>query len=267
MRRLLPLLLLAGCALGCKTGVYPDPNEPAKGYAATPDILQRNLSSISDSLLAKRVKGYITTQQYKNLLAKAADELVTDMDLEHVAPADAWRYAEVLRAGRNWKAAERMLEVAVKAARAEKNEDRRINDTLRLAEVKAYMGEYDASIETANSVMDAAPADSAPILPAILYEIAPVLKGHDRDDKTAMLLESAADKHLKTVVDGSSDAGKDFIAARPFHVRKAYGLAADLYGDAGDKAGRERILERDQQATEDFEKFMRSRQGAPISHA
>jgi hypothetical protein len=262
------LLLIAALSIvGCQTGVLPNPNEPTTKEEASPEILKRNLGTISDGLMEKRMKGSIDEQQYRDLLAKAADELVDELDLEHVDPEEAWQYAEILRAGRDWKPAKRLLVLAVKEARAVKNEDRRVNDSLRLAEAEAHLGEYEASLRDANSVMDAKPVDSAPILPAVLLEIAPVLAEHGHNLEVAKLLETAARKHLLTTVDGSTRAGKDFIMARPYHVRRAYIMAADLYERSGKPEDKERMLENVARVARDLNGLIQQLQGNPTTRA
>lgn len=257
MRRRLLLLTLAIVSIGCQSGTLPDPHDPRDVGNVSPDLLRETLASISDSLLVKVSKGYITTEEYKTLLAKAANELTRDTDLTKVNPPDAWQYAEILRAGGNWEKAEKMLRLAVDYTKVSKDEDRRINDSLRLAQVEAQLGKYEESVALMKSVMDAKPVDSAPILPAIYLEIAPVFRGHGHDGELAELLEQAVTKELETVVDSSSDAGKDFLMARPFHVRNAYKMAAELYRSAGNVAAGERMDALEANSAKDFPHFNR----------
>jgi tetratricopeptide (TPR) repeat protein len=221
-------------------------------------VLSGNLRSISDSLIERRVRKEITNEEYRNLIAKAAAELVKEADMSRVDPAEAWQYGEVLRAARNWEAALAVFELAVKHAKATKNEDRRVNDTLRLAHVQAHLGSVQASIETASQVLDAKPTDSAPILLAVLYEIVPAARGKDHDLALAELLEGSIQKHLRTQVDTNTVAGKDFMAARSHHVSGAYTTLAALYDQLGMTARAEGALKKAERAAKDFNGFLES---------
>jgi tetratricopeptide (TPR) repeat protein len=251
MARWIFLLCLISVA-GCKSGTLPDPNDP-KDAEVSPEIVRKNLQSISDSLIERRLKKEIDNLQYRELLAKAATELSKEFDLQSVDPSEAWQYAEVLRAARNWEAAKPMLEIAVKHAKLAKNEDRRINDTLRLAEVLAQLGQVQESIATAKQVLDARPTDSAPILMGVFYEIAPVARGRDHDRELAELLEGAIRKHLATQVDAETEAGRNFIAARSHHVTAAYALLSELYTALNEPEKSQEAIAKAQKAVVDID--------------
>jgi tetratricopeptide (TPR) repeat protein len=251
MNRWVALLCLALLA-GCRTGTLPDPNQPGDSQVS-PEVLRKNLQAVSDALVDRRLKGEIDNNQYRELLAKAAAELVKQYDLKEVDPSEAWQYGEVLRAARNWSAAKEMLQIAVRHAKLVKNEDRRVNDTLRLAESMAHLGQVQESIVTAREVLDAKPTDSAPILMAVFYELAPVAKGRSHDAELAELLEAAIRKHLATRVNLESQPGRDFMAARSYHVRGAYALLTELYTNLGETAKARKALERMRMASQNID--------------
>jgi hypothetical protein len=249
--------LVLGLALaGCHSGTLPDPNDPGDGEVS-PRVLRDTLSSINDSLAERRLRHEISNDEYHGLIAKAASELVKELDLSAVDPSEAWEYAEVLRAGRNFTAAKKMLEIAVEHAKETRNPDRFVNDTLRLAHVQAELGQAQSAIETCQTVMDARPSDSAPILMSVLYEIAPAARNHGHDVELAKLLEQAVKKHESTTVDANTQAGHDFVLARPHHIARAYALAAELYDKAGMTAEATAAMTKVYQSTFDFEQAMK----------
>lgn len=207
---------------GCQTGKVPNPNDPADVGAISADTLRRNLSAVTDSLANRRIKHEIDNQQYRDLVAKAANELVTAVDPNKIPPAQAWKYAEVLKDAEQWKEAEPVFQIAIKNAQDTKNEDRRVNDSLRLAVVLAHLGKYAEALKAARATFDTPPNQSAPILVSVLLELTPVVRGHGQDLELAKLLEDAISIHQRTKVDPNSDAGKAFLMARPFHIDHAW---------------------------------------------
>lgn len=236
MRRLFPLLVLVAVVVGgCQVGVPPDPNDPAKvpGILKA-EVLQRNLKGAADALNERKAQGEINDERYRELMTQFANELLDDVPIGKIPPDQAWQYAEVYLTAQRWKDAEEILRSAVKAA---KNEDRRVNDTLRLARAIANQGRIDESVTTARKVLDAAPRESAPILPAVLYEIVPPLMSArgiaGKEPEVAKLLEEAIEKHMTTIVDHTLEPGKAFLASKPFHVRRAWDRIVELYANAG----------------------------------
>lgn len=223
-------LLIAGCG---KSGHFPNPNDPADVGALSPDLLRSNYRSVTEALAERRANNKLSTEEYKALIAKAADEMLSAVDPNNVPPDQAWQYAEVLRDARQWDKAERVLTVAVKFAKETRNADRFVNDSLRLAVVRARQGKVQEAIETARTTLGASPRESAPILVAVLLELAPISRGKGQDYELAKLLVAAIGKHMATIVDPNTDAGKAFLMARPFHVRHAWYLASELYGASG----------------------------------
>lgn len=225
---MLALLVLSGC----RSGRLPDPNDPRDGIVE-PETLQKQLAAVNVMLLQRVSRREITNGEYKRLMARAAEEIVAEANLDAIDTANAWRYAEVLRAAKRWEEAKRILEIAVKHAQITKNEDRRVNDTLRLAQAKAELGDPAGAITTARTTFGAPVNSTAPILFAVLYEIVPPARGKGKDLELARLLEDAAAIHMKTQVDPKSEAGQAFLATRAHHIREGTRLAATIYNEAG----------------------------------
>lgn len=222
---------MAGCLLvGCETAVLPDPNDPNDVSVVQPDVLRNSLKGASDNLNQRLAQREINQRQYDALMAQYANDLLNTTNIEAIPPSRAWEYAEVFRTAKRWKEAATVLKVAVKAA---KSQDRRVNDTLRLAQALAYENEVPEAIQTAKKVFDAPAQEKAPILLAVLYEIVPAARNKGKDVDLATLLEDAIEQAQQTLVDPNSDAGKMFLAARPHHVRNAWMTVLDLYSAAG----------------------------------
>ncbi|MCX7799537.1 MAG: tetratricopeptide repeat protein [Fimbriimonadales bacterium] len=223
-------LVLAFAAAGCRLPPPPDPNDPGRGANVDPDVLQRNLKHASDFLNERVLRGEISDRQAREMMAAIARRMVEGVDLRLIPVSQAWRYGEFFRAAKEWDEALACFRVAVRFA---KNEDRRVNDSLRLAHCLAELGRTDEAIAAARSVFDTRPEESAPILPAVLLEIVPASLNRGRDVELARLLEDAIAIHERTVVDPETAAGMAFLAARPHHVRNAYALAIRLYRAGG----------------------------------
>jgi hypothetical protein len=236
VRRFPLLFVVVSAALldaGCKAAHIPNPNDPVDVGPLSPATVRRNLGAVTDSLQQRLLNGEIDRTKYRELVEKAAGEIVEEADSSDIPPAQAWEYGEVLRDAHQWKLAEPVLRTAVEYAKKTKNEDRRVNDSLRLATVLAREGKVDEAIKTAHSAFDAPPEDTAPILLGTYLELVPVARGKGHDLELGHLVEEAIGIHLRTKVDPATDSGRGFIAAKPYHVRKAWELAADLYAAAG----------------------------------
>jgi len=231
--QLLVALFGLSCVVGCKTGPIADPNDPKEAGLLAPEVIRRQLRGTSDMLMERVDKGEITNDEFKALIAKRANELLDDLPMNKIDPSRAWEYGEVFRTAQKWPQAKQTLQIAVDYAIKTNNEDRRINDLLRLAHCEAKLGEIDEAIKTAGRAMDATPTGSAPILPAVLLEIVPAAQGQKHDPQLATLLKTAIDKEMKTIVDASMDAGKAFLYARPHHVHSAWDKVIELYSKAG----------------------------------
>lgn len=223
-------LLLLGLVLaaGCMTGHYHDPNEPSDGLVTADSIFKR-MNGLNNSLYYRRTHGEITEAEYKDLLVKGAAEYVQAARLKPGAPSELWKYAEVLIAAHMWPEAEQTLAKAVQNAKDTHNEDRRINDTLRMARAQAEQGKIKQAIATARETLNAKPADSVPVMMATLYEVIPAAKDKGEDLELARLLADAIEVNSKVVVDKNSEAGVAYLLARPRHIRHAWMTLEKLY--------------------------------------
>lgn len=233
------LLLALGAALLMITqnlshiGTPPDPNDPRQAGVISAGVLRQQLRGISDSLVAREQRREITKEQFDDYMAKAANGLLDQVKLDKIEPKNAWEYGELFTTARRWRDAKAAYEVAVKAA---KNEDRRVNDNLRLARSMAELGEVPEAVRTARKTFDTPDEAAAPILPATLLEIVPAAENKGHDAELAGLLEEAIRCEARTIVDPKSPPGRDFLMARPHHIRHAWEKAIDLYTAAGSKA-------------------------------
>lgn len=232
--------------VGCQSGLVPDPND-AKDGPLTPEIISKQLEALNIGLFNRWQKGEFDEKTYKSWLKKGADEILSAAKAESMDPSDIWMYGDVLRTAEKWPEAEKALQIAVKHAKSVKNEDRRINDTLRLAQVRAKLGKVDLALQDVRETFNASPRDAVPILMATLYEIAPAARGKGKDRELAQVLEAAMVTCQKAEVDPKTESGQAFLAARPAHLRKALNLVVDLYRDTGDldvaRAAIRRVLE------------------------
>lgn len=225
------MALLAALLCGCQAPIIPDPNDPDDVGIVTPDVLRTNLSVLYQFLADRVAKGEITQQRADQYMAEEARKMLAHVNIDKIPKGLLWEYADIYRTAREWKKAREIYQIAVKNA---KNEDRRINDTLRLAQCTAADGDVPEAIRLAKSVMNAKPVDSAPILPAVYLEIVPAAMGKGHDGELADLILQAVRKHKETVVDPKQQAGQAFLMARSYHIRKALQLAYDLYMAAGE---------------------------------
>lgn len=227
-------LVAVACSLlglgGCQSGTLPDPNEPGDSGLVPAAVLRRNLDYANKLLEHRQSVGEITEEQRNALLQKYAEELLSHVSIKKIPGRSAWEYGDVFKVAQRWPEAKEAYTIAVENA---KTENRRVNDSLRLALAMAELGEVDQAIECARTVFDTTDTDAAPILPAVLFEIAPAATGRGRDGALAYLLEDAIAQHERTQVDPTSEAGKAFLIARPHHILRAYKVASRLYRSAG----------------------------------
>jgi hypothetical protein len=233
MRQAILLTLLLALLSGCGTKPPPDPNDPSAVGIMQPEVLQRNLKWASDMVNERVARQEISEEEGKEYLAKYAAELVGKVDFKHMDAVQAWRYADIFRTAERWDLAKKALEMAVRHAKEIKSEDRRVNDTLRLAQAQAKLGDAKGAIATARSVFDARETDKAPILMSVLYEVAPAARGKGVDLEVAKLVEDAAAQHLLVVIDPNKREGQAFLATKWHHVRKAWELVVELYRESG----------------------------------
>ncbi|MES1227086.1 MAG: hypothetical protein ABUL72_00355, partial [Armatimonadota bacterium] len=139
---------------------------------------------------------------------------------------EAWEYADIVRQADRWQDAYDLLKMAVEFA---KNEDRRVNDSLQMARCAAHLGKVDEAIKLARSTFSTPAPGKAPILFAVLYEITPEALGKGKDLAVAKLIEDAIEQHEAATVTTDSQAGRDFLAARAHHIRKAWDQVLKIY--------------------------------------
>ena len=231
--------VLALLLLGCKVAPFPDPNDPRGAGRQQPEVLRRQVKGASDALYARMLGAEITDAQYKDLLAKYTDELLKGVKIESLDPARAWEYGDVFRTGRIWDKAEAAFRIAVRVA---KDDDRRVNDLLSLAECEAAQGRVAEAIADARKTFDAPPGFKAPILYGVLYRIAPLGAGQGKDAELARLVEDSIRQSDLVRVDETTESGKAFVVALPHHQHNARNLAAKLYLAAGRESEAERVL-------------------------
>jgi hypothetical protein len=215
---------------GCQTATLPDPNDPKDVGVMAPDEIRHNLSYASAFLGERSLRGEITDQQFHDLMAQRAQELGQSVDLNHISPDLAWEYGEIFITAREWKLAKSFLEIAVKKP---VNEDRRVNDSLRLARVEAELGNVPRAVALARSTFNTVNYQKAPIMPAVLLEIVPAGQGKGSDVLLADLLVDCIPQIENTLVNPSTDSGHYFLLAKPRHIQHAYQKAIELYQSAG----------------------------------
>lgn len=210
----------------------PDPNDPDQLDIMDAQVLATNLKAASEVVNERVGRGEISDAKGQEMLSEYADQMIARLDIKQINMKDAWRYADIYRTGRKWDLAAKAYEIAL---RKPATEDRRINDTLRYAQCLARLGEVKTALAEARKTYDAKPEDSAPVLPAMLLEIAPAAKGKGHDEELANMLLEACEIHAKTDVNPKTTEGILFRQARPFHIRDACKLAAALFTKPEDK--------------------------------
>jgi hypothetical protein len=223
---------------GCSGGLYPDPNDVAEAGPKTPVVIQNQLRSAADYLNDRKAKGELSNRGYAALMAKIARDYIAQAKDQTITKENASLWGDVYVSARDWQHAEPALEVAVKAEKLPAGEDyivlgRYITDTLRLARVKAELGKVRDAIQIVRTTFAHPGKAKAPILPAVLYEIVPAGQGKGHDLELADLLKDSVAQHEGVIIDPNTDAGRNFLLARPHHIERAWAQAALLYGSAG----------------------------------
>ncbi len=240
VRSVLVSVALAAALTGCRFGQLPNPNAD-DDPSLNGEALQADVSQVNGVLTERVIKGEINEQQKTELLQDYIREQLEGIDPQSVPDQQAWRFADIYRLLGDWKTTNELYERAVASAA---DEDRRVNDTLRLAEAKARVKEVEKGIQLVRSTFDANPGGKAPILMATLYEFAPAALGQGKDLEVARLLEEAMEQHLATYVDPKTDSGNAFLQARSHHLRAAWDLVLRIYQQAGDDAAMRSAIER-----------------------
>lgn len=215
-------VLLAGC------GQYANPNDLAQINPESRVFVANKRLESAEATLDFKVQAKEITDERRNLMiSEFAEELLKVIDFSVTPKSDYWMYGALLRVTGRWKQAEEVLREAVKVA---PNQDRKINDTLKLALAETKNGKVEEGIKTASSVLDVPDQDAAPILPAVLYEIVPAAQGKGHDAELAELLKQAILCHQRVKVDLYSDSGKMFVATSRHHILKAEQKLVELGG-------------------------------------
>lgn len=212
---------------GCPTKPAKDPNDPAQMGLLQPEVLMKNLRAASDAANRRVARGELTVVQAKAIVSQCARELTQHITIQKIPENRAWEYAEVFRTAQMWDRAKAAFEQALEHPRTE---DRRVNDSLRLAHVLAELGEVPRAIAMARSVFDVPSQGRAPIMPALIFEIVPAAEGKGYDLELARLLEDAIPIYDATTVDESTTPGKEFVIAKPFHIAGARRMIVRLTG-------------------------------------
>ena len=212
--------------VGC--GQYPNPNDLAAVRSEQRvEIANKRLESAEETLDYKVRTKEITDSRRNELIQELAEDLLKKVDPQTVPQSDQWRYAVLLRVTNRWPEAEAALAIAVKAANTD---DRKVNDTLKLALAEAKNNKVAEAIVTASSILGVGDADAAPILPAVLYEIVPAAQGKGHDKDLANLVGKAIECQRRVKVDPASDAGKMFMIASSQHISNAEAKISELAG-------------------------------------
>lgn len=229
---LIVILFVAALAALASTRNHtiPDPNDPQTNMAMAPDVLRRRLKMASDSAYGRMYAREIPPRAARVLVRQYADQLTKEAHLDHIDPAKAWEYGDVLRTANNWAAAADAYQIGLKSPL---NTDRRVNDSLHCAQCLAHIGKVKEGIALIRSTFDADRTNKAPILTSSLLEFLPAAynsKGNELE--LAKLLEDAIAQEEQTLVDPNSQAGKMFLLAKHRHIRNAWEAIIQLYRDA-----------------------------------
>ncbi|MEI8281895.1 MAG: hypothetical protein WCG75_05785 [Armatimonadota bacterium] len=220
------LALLALVLIGC--GQYANPNDlTAIRSELRVEIAYKRLEAAESTLQFKVDSKEINDVRRNELISDLASDMLQSIEQKTVPESDQWMYAALLRVTNQWPATEVALKRAVVVAATQ---ERKINDSLKLAQAKARNGEVDEALATATSVLNAADKDAAPILPAVLYEIVPAAEGKGRDKELADLLTKAIECHKRVKIDVATEAGRAFLIARQYHINRATRKISDLMG-------------------------------------
>ena len=234
-----PFLLLA--AIGCSFGQIENANDAEAVGSYDGESIQSEVRQVDQLLNERLAKGEIDPEQKAKLLGDFIREALVEVDPAKIPDVQAWRFADVFRQAGDWETTNQLYERAVEVA---STEDRRVNDTLRLAECKARLKDVEKGIELVRSTFSTPPGDKGPILMATLYEFAPAALGQGHDLEVAQLLEDAMAQHLQTYVDPESEVGKSFLNARLHHVQATWEVVLRIYHEQGDEDAMRAAIER-----------------------
>ncbi len=220
------------CVSGCYSGQFADPNDPTSAGLMQPDVINNDLKDASDTINDRVAKGYITVDEGRKILSDYAKHLLGKVKVEETPVAEAWKYGQAFITAKEWHHAIAMLKVALKNP---PNEDRWVNDTLRLAHCEAEIGHVDKAINLTKSTFRATPKWKWPILYATYLEIVPAALKHStgKDLVLAQLVEEAIHQHELAWGDPSKKKYQAWLQYRDFQIRNAWGYIATIYKKAG----------------------------------
>ena len=232
---LLPLVLFC---TGCHTGTLPDPNDVATAGPDSATVIMRQLQVASDSLNLRKDRKEIDDRQYRLLITKIARDYIAQAKDKSITDENAATWGAVYTTARDWPNAETALQKAVDVDKKVASEDYKklgdlVGDTLQLASAQAHVGKVHESVETVRTIFYVPPKAKAPILTSVLFDIVPAGVRHGGGLELADLLRDSIKQHEQVLVDPNTDAGRDFLLARPHHIQRAWEEAALLYQAAG----------------------------------
>jgi hypothetical protein len=224
--------------VGCHTGTLKDPNDVSTAGPDTATVIMRQLEVASDSLNLRKDRREIDDRQYRLLITKIARDYVGQAKDKSITDDNAEIWGKVYSTARDWPNAEVALQRAVAVdRRAGKGDYKKlgdlVGDTLQLAAAQAHIGKVHEAVETARSIFNVTAKAKAPILTSVLFDIVPAGVRHGGGLELADLLRDAIKQHEQVIVDPNTDAGRDFLLARPHHIQRAWEEAAFLYQAAG----------------------------------
>lgn len=223
---LAPLLVIAGC----QAPSIPDPNDPTVPGPNQTQRIVAAIKAVSDAANKRVLDREISPDDAKQLVNTFEANLCRSIDISQISPADAYIYGQIFLDAQDWENARKVLTLAVAHA---KDEDRRVNDTLRLAQAYAELGDVKKAIGLTKTTFTTDPEDKAPILPGVLFTIIPAGRGKGSDAELAGLLEDAIHQHELVVVNPQLDNGKMFLAAEPVLLNRAWHEVIRLYEESG----------------------------------
>ena len=129
---------------GCVAPTIPNPNDPRQTPEIPIETLRGNVQSAADHVFERVAKGEIDDARGRAILTEYASDLLATVRQESVPPERAWMYGDVFRTARRDDEARRFYRIAVDHAVKTKNEDRRVNDSIKLAGLLARVGHLPA---------------------------------------------------------------------------------------------------------------------------
>ena len=211
--------------------VPPDPNAPDEFGQRDIEIIKKEISRFYLLVSSRERQGQISRKTRERYFREFVRGRASHIKIDKIPPKSAWKYGEVFRAANMWPEAKRVYQIAVNVAPPD--EDRRVNDTLRLAQCEAKMGDVPKAIGLARSTFDAPPGNKPPILFAVYLEVAPAAAGKGHDTELARLIRGAVEQARAAEVVPTSSGGRDFLLTREYHINRALELAVSLENGGG----------------------------------